>query len=337
MSPEQAKKIARAKLIALHPELAQSFAMQDLKDSLEGNNTKQIDAKMEELRMQLLIEKMKSKGEKGDPGYTPLKGIDYMTEEEINQMIDGLKEEVTPVKGVDYFDGEDGESIVGPQGPEGKPGKTITGPPGTNGSPDSPEDIAYKLNMLEDALDYKVLKNVPDFSKDFKAINEKIDNQPAKGKLDQRWHGGGLNKVYHDTTLTGDGTVTNPLSVVSATSGIDILSITTGINAKTVGTTNLYTVPVGKTAIITGIDILVTAATAVTVPPTVGVGIASGEDDIFFPTSLIGLNLVNEIYRGVPLGVFVKGNAGEIVKLGIDVGATATTMTITVNLIGYLI
>lgn len=41
---------------------------------------------------------------KGDPGYTPVKGIDYYTPTEIAQ----IKSEVTPVKGEDYFDGEPG-------------------------------------------------------------------------------------------------------------------------------------------------------------------------------------------------------------------------------------
>ena len=41
-------------------------------------------------------------GEKGDPGYTPIKGIDYF---------DG-EPGYTPVKGVDYFDGEPGEDYV---------------------------------------------------------------------------------------------------------------------------------------------------------------------------------------------------------------------------------
>ena len=36
------------------------------------------------------------KGERGDPGYTPKKGVDYT---------DGY----TPQKGVDYFDGKDGK------------------------------------------------------------------------------------------------------------------------------------------------------------------------------------------------------------------------------------
>lgn len=40
------------------------------------------------------------KGDKGDDGYTPIKGIDYF---------DG-KDGYTPIKGVDYFDGVDGQN-----------------------------------------------------------------------------------------------------------------------------------------------------------------------------------------------------------------------------------
>ena len=48
------------------------------------------------------------KGEKGDDGYTPVKGVDYFDGE------DGR----TPVKGIDYFDGEKGEP--------GEPGQNAT-------------------------------------------------------------------------------------------------------------------------------------------------------------------------------------------------------------------
>jgi hypothetical protein len=44
-------------------------------------------------------------GKDGKDGYTPIKGEDYYTEEEA----ENLKELVTPVKGVDYKDGRDGE------------------------------------------------------------------------------------------------------------------------------------------------------------------------------------------------------------------------------------
>ena len=60
------------------------------------------------------------KGDKGDPGYTPIKGVDYFDGKDGAPGRDG-KDGYTPIKGVDYFDGE-----PGPMGPEGKPGKDGT-------------------------------------------------------------------------------------------------------------------------------------------------------------------------------------------------------------------
>lgn len=116
-----------------------------------------------------------------------------------------------------------------------------------------------------------------------------------------------------------------------------VLSTTTGINAKNIATTSLYTVPVGKTAIITGAIIRVIASSAITIVPTLGVGIAVGEDDIFSSTSLTGLDDVTKVYKFTSAGTYAIGQSADIIKLGIDVGATATTMTIAVDLIGYLI
>lgn len=54
------------------------------------------------------------KGDRGEPGYSPVKGKDYFTDEEIGKIAqfikDSVKEEVRPKKGVDYFDGEDGRN-----------------------------------------------------------------------------------------------------------------------------------------------------------------------------------------------------------------------------------
>lgn len=116
-----------------------------------------------------------------------------------------------------------------------------------------------------------------------------------------------------------------------------ILSTTTGIDAKTVATTNLYTVPAGKSAIITSAVIHVTVADTITVVPTLGIGIAAGEDDIIAPVALTGLDATTKFWRFSVEGITKVGAATEVIKLGIDVGATATTMTIAVDLIGYLI
>lgn len=73
------------------------------------------------------------KGDKGDPGYTPVKGVDYFDGYSPIKGIDYFdgkngQDGYTPIKGVDYFDGEDGErgpkGDTGPQGLSGADGYT---------------------------------------------------------------------------------------------------------------------------------------------------------------------------------------------------------------------
>ncbi len=116
-----------------------------------------------------------------------------------------------------------------------------------------------------------------------------------------------------------------------------ILSTTTGIDAKSVATTALYTVPAAKTAIITGAVVRVTVAAAITVVPTLGIGRNATQDDIFASTTLTGLDATTKVYVFDALGTFAVAAATEVVSLGIDTGATATTMTISIDLIGYIL
>ena len=176
---------------------------------------------------------------KGVPGYTPVKGKDYFTEDEIAE----FKAGVTPEKYKDYFteeevnyiiqsirkllkDGKDGESIKGDRGTDGKDGRD-----GIDGSPDQPKDIANKLNTLKGEVSYKVLKDTPK-ELTVEDVLKEIKNPKSKNRLemrdiknmpldmsDMRWHGGGLSKVAHDATLTGDGTDASPLKAVAGGSG----------------------------------------------------------------------------------------------------------------------
>lgn len=137
----------------------------------------------------------------------------------------------------------------------------------------------------------------------------------------------------------------NPGMVLSVSSGgvptwntsTVLLSTTTGIDAKSVATTNLYTVPSGKTAIITKAIIVPTAASSITQGPSVGIGIASGEDDIFASTQLTGLTATTKAHAFDAIGTYAVGAATNIIKLGVDVAAAGTSMTISVYLFGYLI
>ena len=99
----------------------------------------------------------KQKGEKGDDGYTPIKGKDYYTPEEIKE----IKKEVTPIKGKDYFDGKDGKK--GRDGKDGTRGlRGLPGKDGKDGSPDTPYEIRDKLSSLRgnERLDAKHIKNL---------------------------------------------------------------------------------------------------------------------------------------------------------------------------------
>ena len=183
MTPEEAKKLAREKLIEKEPSLATAFRVQDVEERVDiiENGAKEIEKKVEEVSKQEGPKGERGeKGDQGDSGYTPVKGVDYF---------DGRD-------GIDGKDGKDGVGVSGKDGVDGLPGK--------NGSPDTPEQIVGKLNTLEEAVDYKVLKNTPtvrDIILEIKKLpeNERLDisdirnwNQPGKGKQDLRWHGSGL-------------------------------------------------------------------------------------------------------------------------------------------------
>lgn len=136
-----------------------------------------------------------------------------------------------------------------------------------------------------------------------------------------------------------DGMVLGIVSGLPAwvTSGDVLLSTTTSINAKTTGTTNLYTVPSGKTAIITRVVIVPTAASSITQGPSLGVGIAAGEDDIFASVQLTGVTSTSKVYAFDAIGTYAAAAATNVIKLGIDTAAAGTSMTISVYLFGYLI
>lgn len=118
-----------------------------------------------------------------------------------------------------------------------------------------------------------------------------------------------------------------------------VLSTTTGINAKSTGTTTLYTVPTGKTAIITQATVRCTAASAITVGPTLGIGVAAGESDIYASTALTGLinTTTANMFGFTTVGMSVTAAAAAAIKVGIDVASTGTSQTIAIDLIGYLI
>lgn len=117
---------------------------------------------------------------------------------------------------------------------------------------------------------------------------------------------------------------------------VKILSTVVGVDAKAVATTALYTVPTGKTCVVTAAIIRCTAATAVTIGPQLGIGIAAGEDDIFASTTLTSLTSASKCFGFSSVGTSVIGASTNVIKLGVDVATTGTSQTLAVDLMGYI-
>lgn len=116
-----------------------------------------------------------------------------------------------------------------------------------------------------------------------------------------------------------------------------VLARVTGIDAKTVAVTTLYTVPTGKTAVITGALVQSGAVVAITVGPTLGLGIAAGEDDLFASTALTGLTSnAKTWFFGAP-GLQAAAPAGSVIKVGVDTASTGTSQTVAVALLGFVL
>ena len=119
------------------------------------------------------------------------------------------------------------------------------------------------------------------------------------------------------------------------------LSKTTGINMKATGQTTLYTVPTGKSAIITHLLVRVTSASNVTGVPVITAGITPSWTSVLASTTLTSLDATGEYYLiQVTQPAAIVAAAG-VVKLDVATGATTTgggdTYVVEVRLFGFLI
>lgn len=129
----------------------------------------------------------------------------------------------------------------------------------------------------------------------------------------------------------------------SAISPIILLASITGIDAKVVTATTLYTVPAGKQAIITDIFIRCTEATDITVDcdGTIGAN-ATDYDDFIISGISQNMFLENDFNATARLASLsgppsIVYQAGDVIKLNITTGATGTSQTFAVDVWGYLI
>jgi hypothetical protein len=119
---------------------------------------------------------------------------------------------------------------------------------------------------------------------------------------------------------------------------LQVLSASAPINGLSTGTTNLYTVPTGRTAVICAAQVRLTGLSAFVTVGNVGIGVAAGEDDIFASVALTGLSTVGQTYMFMNVATpYVTVAAGSVIKLGVDTAYNAGYCALRVELIGYLI
>ncbi len=136
-------------------------------------------------RLQALIDLLR----KGDKGDMPVKGTDYWTQDELDELKAEILEAATPVKGEDYFDGDKG--LKGDKGDKGDQGK-----PGRDGEDGRPGKDGVDGDDGKDA-------ELPDMEEVLAPINKKIDTGMARvdGRIkliDQRWKGSGIGEAPTD-------------------------------------------------------------------------------------------------------------------------------------------
>jgi len=143
----------------------------------------------------------------------------------------------------------------------------------------------------------------------------------------------------NDALVGTDGTpsTANPFVTDSdpRLTGVEqLLSTTAAIDLTATGTTNLYTVPASTSTIITKAVLIITADSGITVDAVAGIGIAAGEDDVIAPMTLTQVRVTDDMWIFVMEGNVELALTTEIVKLGVDTGATGTTLTGTLRLYG---
>lgn len=191
---------AKLKIVAQFPEL---------RDWLEGRETNQL---LSGLFSQIKL----MKGDKGDKGDIPRKGVDYFTDAEVGKIINYILTHATPVKGKHYFDGIKGDSYVLTSKDKAEIAGKIEVP--------IVERIIEKTEVIKEVMpksfDVSIVKGAvskKELEIEKKTIIDGMTKVDGRIKLiDQRWHGAGLSQVSHDGTLTGTGAPSSPLSVVGS-------------------------------------------------------------------------------------------------------------------------
>jgi len=127
----------------------------------------------------------------------------------------------------------------------------------------------------------------------------------------------------------------NTSGIISNPSVISKLVTISGIDGTTPATHTLYTVPVGNSMVVVGVTVRVTAANTSSVSAQGSFGSNGTDLNNWSGIGTFGPYLINTGIYTTSTG-FAIYSAGDIFKLKITTGGTATTQTLAVDVFGYL-
>lgn len=110
------------------------------------------------------------------------------------------------------------------------------------------------------------------------------------------------------------------------------------VDLTTVASTTVYTVPTGKTCLVSGVFLRVAAATAASGDAKAQIEVTASSGDIAPDTTLVGMTAVPDGFRFGPKagGKFGVATASDAIKINVTSGDTGTALTAYVDLIGSL-
>ena len=149
------------------------------------------------------------KGDVGNPGYTPIKGVDYKDGEDYI-LTEGDRVEIATKITVPIV-----EKVIEKTRVVVKEQPIVTEVTNNITKEVIPDEVFKKLGEIE-----LNIKEQDDQSKKVLSGMKEVDGRIKA--IDQRWRGAGLSRVSHDDTLTGDGTPSNPLSVTGGSAVTDV-------------------------------------------------------------------------------------------------------------------
>lgn len=119
---------------------------------------------------------------------------------------------------------------------------------------------------------------------------------------------------------------------------IQKLATITGIDLTMVGTTTLYTVPSLRTFFPFMAVLRIITGSNVTSDATAGIGVAVGEDDVFFSEPLTNVRTAGRAWYFTAQSGLRSVSASGVLKLGVDVAALGASPVLTaeLDLFGYL-